>query len=103
MEINISSIPIFAAAREFATMGFVPGGARRNREYYSSHVELACDISDEMRDILFDPQTSGGLLMTIPPDKAEGLLKKLRSSGIKEAAIIGQIVDKPKGKIVLRG
>ena len=103
MAINISSIPIFAAARDFATMGFVPGGARRNMEYYRSHIEQACEISDEMRDILFDPQTSGGLLMAIPPDKAEDLLKKLRSSGIKEAAIIGQIVDKPKGKIVLRG
>ena len=103
MAINISSIPIFAAARDFATMGFVPRGVRRNMEYYRSHIEQACEISDEMWDILFDPQTSGGLLMAIPPDKAEGLLKKLRSSGIKEATIIGQIVDKPKGKIVLRG
>ena len=103
MEINISAIPVLAAAREFATMGFVPGGTRRNMEYYRSHIKQDCEISDETRDILFDPQTSGGLLMAIPPDKAEGLLKKLRSSGIKEAAIIGQIVDKPKGKIILRG
>jgi len=103
MEINVSAVPIFTTASEFASMGLVPGGARRNMEYYRSHIEQACEISDEMRDILFDPQTSGGLLMAIPPDKAEGLLKKLRSSGIKEAAIIGQIVDKPKGKIILRG
>lgn len=102
MEINVSSIPVFDAAREFAAVGLVPGGARRNREYYSSYVEQDCEISDEMWDILFDPQTSGGLLMAVSGDSANDLLKKMHSGGIKEAAIIGQIVDKPKGKIILR-
>jgi selenide,water dikinase len=103
MEIKISAIPIFAAAREFASMGLVPGGTRRNREYYCSHVELACDISDEMRDILFDPQTSGGLLIAVSSDTADELIKKMHRSKITDAAVIGQIVDKPKGKIIIRG
>jgi selenide,water dikinase len=102
MEINVSSIPVFDAAREFAAVGLVPGGARRNREYYSSYVEQDCEISDEMWDILFDPQTSGGLLMAVSGDSANDLFKKMHSGGIKEAAIIGRITDKPKGKIVLR-
>ena len=101
MEINISSIPVFATAKEFAAMGLVPGGARRNRDYYSSHIEQACEISDEMRDILFDPQTSGGLLIAVSSDTADELVKKMHRSKITDAAIIGRITDEPKGKIVL--
>ena len=102
MEINICSIPIFAAAREFATMGLVPGGARRNMEYYRSHIEQACEISDEMWDILFDPQTSGGLLIAVSGDSADKLVKKMHRSKITDAAVIGRIVDDPKCKIILR-
>jgi len=103
IELRLSQIPIFIKARELAEAGMTPGGTRRNMEFYQKILANITDIDEITLDILFDPQTSGGLLMSIPPDKAEGLLKKLRSSGIKEAAIIGQIVDKPKGKIILRG
>jgi selenide,water dikinase len=102
MVINISSIPIFSAAKKFAGMGFVPGGARRNMEYYSSHIEQACEISDEMRDILFDPQTSGGLLIAVSGDSADKLVKKMHRSKITHAAVIGCITDNPKNKIVIR-
>ena len=102
MEINVCAIPIFAAAREFAGMGLVPGGARRNRDYYSSHIEQACKLSDEMRDILFDPQTSGGLLIAVSGDSADKLVKKMHRSKITDAAVIGRITDDHKGKIVLR-
>ena len=103
IELQLSQIPVFTKARELAESGITPGGTRRNMEFYRKILANIADIDEITLDILFDPQTSGGLLMSIPPDKAEGLLKKLRSSGIKEAAIIGQIVDKPKGKIILRG
>jgi selenide,water dikinase len=102
MEINASAIPVLDAAREFASMGLVPGGARRNMDYYRSHVEQACEISDEMRDILFDPQTSGGLLIAVSSDTADELIKKMHRSKITDAAVIGRITDEPKGKIVIR-
>jgi len=101
MEINIASIPIFEAAKEFAGMGLVPGGARRNIDYYSSHVKQECEISDEMRDILFDPQTSGGLLIAVSSDTADELLNKMHRNNIADAAIIGRIINEPKGKIVI--
>lgn len=103
MEINVVAIPVFAAAKEFASMGLVPGGARRNMDYYLSHIEQACEISDEMRDILFDPQTSGGLLIAVSSDSADELVKKMHRSKITNAAVIGCIIDDPKGKIILRG
>ncbi len=101
IEINISTIPIFAAAKEFAGMGLVPGGTRRNMEYYSSHIEQACEINDEIRDILFDPQTSGGLLISVSSDSANELVKKMHRSKLTDAAVIGRITDDPKCKIIL--
>ena len=83
-------------------MGLVPGGARRNMEYYRSHIEQACEISDEMWDILFNPQTSGGLLIAVSGDSADKLVKKMHRSKITDAAVIGRIVDDPKCKIILR-
>jgi len=53
-------------------------------------------------DILFDPQTSGGLLISVPGNKAAGLLKRMHQEGIKEADIIGEIVAEPKGRIIVR-
>ena len=103
MEIKVSAVPVFAAAKEFAGMGFVPGGTQRNMEYYRSHIEQACEISDEMRDILFDPQTSGGLLIAVSGDSADKLVKKMHRSKITDAAIIGRVTNDPKGKIILRG
>jgi selenide,water dikinase len=102
MEINVSAIPVFPAAKEFASMGLVPGGARRNMDYYRSHIEQACEISDDMRDILFDPQTSGGLLIAVSGDSADELVKKMHRSKLTDAAVIGRITDDPKGKIILR-
>jgi selenide,water dikinase len=55
-----------------------------------------------MVDILFDPQTSGGLLISVPAADAEPLVKRMRREGIKDAAIIGEVVAKPKGRIVVR-
>lgn len=102
IELQLSQIPVFTKARDLAASGMTPGGTHRNMEFYRKMLANITDIDEITLDILFDPQTSGGLLMAIPSDKAEELLKKLRGSGIKEAAIIGQILDKPKGKIVIR-
>ena len=54
-----------------------------------------------MLDILFDPQTSGGLLIAVPASDAEPLIKRMRQEGIVEAAIIGEVISKPKGRIVV--
>jgi len=75
MEIRISSIPFFPEAKEFAQIGLVPAGTYRNREFRTDMIETASEISDEMLNILFDAQTSGGLLISVPSDKGEELLQ----------------------------
>lgn len=97
-----TAVPLFPEVRGFAVMGLVPGGTYRNKEFRSHMVEVAGDIPDDLLLILFDAQTSGGLLISIPPTRAERLLQGLHGGGAAEAAIIGEVVAEPKGRIVVR-
>jgi len=102
MIIHAEAIPYFPEAKEYAEMGVVPGGTGRNRDFRIKMVDIDKNVSKVMVDILFDPQTSGGLLMSVPAADAEPLLKRMRREGIKEANIIGEVVSKFKGRIVVR-
>jgi selenide,water dikinase len=102
MEIRTSAIPLFPEAKEYAMTGLVPGGTQRNKEFRLSMIEQAYEIDDDIWNILFDPQTSGGLLISVPGKEAEALLRKLHRNGIEDAAIIGEIVGEPKGRIIVR-
>ena len=99
--IKSQSVPIFPEAEEYATMGLVPGGTARNREFCSCRVEISGDISNEKMDILYDAQTSGGLLISVKGEKAQRLLEQLHAKGVQPAAIIGEVIEEPKGRIVL--
>ncbi len=64
-------------------------------------VEINKEVPDYLADILFDPQTSGGLLISVAEQKAPQLLARMHRKGIKEAAIIGEVIAEPKGKIIV--
>lgn len=102
LEIEYSSVPLFSRTEEFAKMGVDPPGSQRNRKFRECMLEVISDLPEWKRWILFDAQTSGGLVFSVSPQKAERLLKKLHKEGIKEAAIIGKVVKEPKGKILVR-
>lgn len=99
--IRASAVPFFPEIRELVEMGVVPGGLHRNRAFRSSMIDIGSGCSDWMVDILFDPQTAGGLLIAVSGNQAEGLINKMHTRGIEEAAIIGEIVAEPKGRIRL--
>jgi selenide,water dikinase len=101
MVIYSSQVPILPGTEEYAMMGLIPGGTIRNRDFSIFMIDRSAEISDEKLLILFDAQTSGGLLFSLSSQHAEGLLKSLHKEGIKEAAIVGEVVSKPKGKIVV--
>jgi selenide,water dikinase len=101
IKINSGSVPVFAEVVEFAKAGLCPGGLHRNKEFYGKMVAFSKQIPDYIQDILFDPQTSGGLLISLAPEKAELLLGKLKNAGIPEAAIAGEVISKPAGKIIV--
>ncbi len=102
INIYLASIPFFPEAGEFARQGLCPGGLHRNREFYLKKVKIDAHVPAHMQDILFDPQTSGGLLICLEPGKAEILLDRLRQSGVEEAVIIGEAVSEPRGVVILR-
>ena len=99
--LQVADIPILQEAQEFASMGFVPVGAHRNREFREHQVTLPEGFSPVMRDILFDPQTSGGLLIGCPEKEAGSLLSQLHEAGITAAAIIGTVQYSKKGSITI--
>ena len=82
-------------------MGLVPGGAHRNKEFYKPKVQGADGCPPALLDILYDPQTSGGLLIAVAAADAEGILGSLQEGGVKEARIIAEVVAKPKGRLIL--
>ncbi len=92
IHIETSKVPYHPEAYELAEMGFIPAGAYRNREYAEAAVEVVGNVSRAMQDILYDPQTSGGLLMAIPKEFAEDCLKELQEV-IPQAAIVGYVTE----------
>jgi selenide,water dikinase len=65
-------------------------------------VKIAKELPDYMQDILFDAQTSGGLLICLAPGKAELLLNRLRQAGVEDAVIIGEAVGEPRGVVTVK-
>lgn len=100
LHIKTKEVPFHAEAYEFAEMGFVPAGAYRNRDYAEAGVCVFGDVTRAMQDILYDPQTSGGLLMAVPGEEAQACVKELQTA-IPDVAIIGYVTEKQDHWIVL--
>ena len=100
IEIFVDKVPFIPETLEFARMGLVPEGMYANQEFRMDMVK-SNGIDEDLLSILYDPQTSGGLIISVPADKAEALLAGIRRGGDEEAAIIGQVVDKPESHIIL--
>ena len=100
VEIFVDKVPFIPETLEFARMGLVPEGMYANQEFRLDMVKSS-KIDEDLLSVLYDPQTSGGLIISVPADKAEALLTSIRRGGDEEAAIVGQVVDKPESHIIL--
>lgn len=98
IEINSEEVPIINSAIDFAKMGIIPEGMYKNMSYISDDVESE-NIEQHIMDILYDPQTSGGLLVSVEKEKADELINKMMENGSIEAKIIGSVVKK-QGKYI---
>ena len=101
IEIWSEKIPVIPKALEYAGMGLVPAGAYKNREFREQMVDFAASVDRLIQDILFDPQTSGGLLISVESESAGDLVKSLKKNGINDAAVIGQVLSEPAGRVVV--
>lgn len=88
------SIPLIAEAEDYAAMGLVPAGAYRNRGYYAPQADLGT-TPEPLADLLFDPQTSGGLLVSVDSADAQRAMDRLAEAGLDtRAALIGYAAEK---------
>ncbi len=98
VRLRASAVPVFPEALAFARMGLVPAGAHRNREFRETMVEFATGVSRDLQDVLFDPQTSGGLLISLPAEEAAPLCAEIREPG-GTAEEIGEVTADPGERI----
>lgn len=99
MQIESGKVPVLAAALEFATMGLIPAGAYNNKTFREKMINFNEGVPRALQDVLFDPQTSGGLLISVSRNQADSLVAALQDEGMIDAAIIGDISDDPAEKI----
>jgi selenide,water dikinase len=99
-EIDAAAVPLFASAVEYGAAGHKPGGIGRNRKHFECKVQLSSEVPAEVVDVLYDPQTSGGLLVAVPGDVAPTVAERMRLEGVPDAAIVGRVTDLSPGKIV---
>ena len=90
--IEESDLPLLPGVIELVREGMIPGGGKRNRDFYGRFVKISDEIADEMAEIVFDPQTSGGLLIALPESDAIKLLADLHQQGNPDAAIVGKVI-----------
>lgn len=99
VRIDASQLPLLVEALEFAAMGLIPGGAYRNREFRQAMITFDPAVPRPVQDILFDPQTSGGLLVSVRGHQSQALVAALKAAGVPDAARIGEVIDGPEEKI----
>jgi selenide,water dikinase len=100
LHIDTGRVPYHTEAYELAQMGMIPAGAYRNREFAQPHVRVQGAVALAMEDILYDPQTSGGLLISVDSEDAERLLARL-SSELPKAAQIGYVSEFAGAGVIL--
>jgi selenide, water dikinase len=101
LHFDAASIPLIAGVREYAAMGMVPAGSYRNRKHAGRHVEKIGEMDEALEDILYDPQTSGGLLIAVPADKKEVLMAAMAANDEDSAVVIGHVAENDPGRIFI--
>jgi selenide,water dikinase len=103
LAVEMQAVPLMPKALEFASHGVLTGGGASNVEFASRSASFEGGISREQKMVLHDPQTSGGLLIALPLEKAGGLVDTLRSSGAEYASVIGEVLPQGEKHLVVRG
>ena len=96
VSLSYSKVPRIKGSEEMAKFGFLPEGAYNNRDFIAPDVDFSPKLKREEEDILFDPQTSGGLLLALSAEDADEFLKRMRGT---PAAIVGE-VSEPDDKLI---
>ena len=100
--IHAERVPIMPEAKEYALMGLIPAGSYATKHFCEHMVETKPGLETIVMDLIFDPQTSGGLIISVGPDNTDACVRELRDKGIKSAAVIAEVIGPhPKGKLLV--
>jgi selenide,water dikinase len=98
IELDAARVPLINGALELAAAGLMTGADKTNREYVGQDVSWAVDVNPNLVKLFYDPQTAGGLLLAIPAEKADDLLKELRRH-YPRAEVIGRATTRGEKRI----
>jgi selenide, water dikinase len=100
IEIDSARVPIIGGAIELAKLGMITSGDKSNRDYVGDDIEIVASVGKEIQNLLYDPQTAGGLLISVAADRAETLLAGLLGN-YPQAAIIGRVLERDRHSILV--
>ncbi len=95
IEFSASALPVLPGTEDAVAKSYLTGGAAANRRFVEGHFEWKCPVDETIQHIIFDPQTSGGLLIAVPEAQSEDLASAIRNSGA-DAWRVGRVADKGK-------
>jgi selenide,water dikinase len=90
-EIDFAAVPVWSEALVLAKQGYSPGAAARNWSSYGQDVTLPTNMEDWQKNLLCDPQTSGGLLVSCAPEAVEAVLRVFHTQGFADVSVIGRL------------
>lgn len=99
--LEYGKLPFYPAAREMYEKGETTGSNSGNRDLVAGKLEIQTSLSKAAEELLYDPQTSGGLLLSLPASQAADLMQKLTAAGIATVAQIGEVVEGPAGVVIV--
>lgn len=99
--LDLAAVPVLDCAWPLARAGAVPGGSRKNLDYVSPHCRWGPSVDEATRLVLADAQTSGGLLIVVPPSRADALLLELERRATLARAVVGEILAGEDGAITV--
>jgi len=100
--LDASRVPLLDDALDYAAAGLTPGGLARNRAYREPLVDLDAGVDPALLALMFDPQTSGGLLAAVPAGEADAAVEALEAAGAPAAAVIGEVTGDNPGRVRVR-
>jgi selenide, water dikinase len=101
IEIDSSRLPVLPGALDLARAGLLTSGDKTNREYIGDDIDIAGSVSKEMGNLLYDPQTAGGLLISVPADRANALLTRLRET-YPHVEIVGHVLERSSHSLIVK-
>lgn len=100
-ELYADCVPVLDEVCDYVARGLISGGCERNREFASDRVDFEDGVDEDTIYVLCDPQTSGGLLMAVPQDRAAVLTQRLAERGVA-GVVVGRVTEGPAGRVLVK-